>query len=530
MGIATAIKTRRGGGWRSQVASSLAALGAAGILMTGCSDESVSPAAPSAVTAVVSEPTASAAANGIVTPSGGGLPEPGRAQAAPDAEPVVGMEADTADTLLVRVRLFFVGGPISLFGGGEAGGNWIRQGVVRSGRRVRWPTVLLSSATDGGLPLVLARFVRGLSTHQGSGCPRRLQDRRNCSQVSPRAGGLTHRVADQMPTGPLDEPATSTARRVAAATWMMSSTTVASRAYAVVPANRGGRDGHAAAHLDQVALRQQVQRGIEPMRAVVTAPRAGQTHNLHRAGGRFGVAFVLARLGALDTAGVLGRTSSLFRAALVAMSLQELAYQILAPPVQFPFEFALAHLPRFAGREDRLWHPRRQHRPLRTGLALGRSMQGTPVPQPRRMYVAGILSSQPSQACLPSHGTVPERRVNVQKGARLRGTDRRCSAPFRGVGRGRRKDAGTRWLGCWPPEMSTGETHPRAKRPMNRAKTPRRRRAAPFSSRLRSSSDVAAGRERCQTNLRAETSVSGIGVDLSNGTGQSDLFADESAM
>ena len=88
------------------------------------------------------------------------------------------------------------------------------------------------------------------------------------------------------------------------------------------------------------------------MQAVVTAPRAAQTHNLHRAGGRFGVAFVLARLRALDTAGVLGRTSSLFRAALVAMSLQELAYQILAPPVQFPFEFALAHLPGFAGREE----------------------------------------------------------------------------------------------------------------------------------------------------------------------------------
>ena len=29
--------------------------------------------------------------------------------------------------------LFFVGGPISLSGGGEAGGNWIRQGLVRSG-------------------------------------------------------------------------------------------------------------------------------------------------------------------------------------------------------------------------------------------------------------------------------------------------------------------------------------------------------------------------------------------------------------
>ena len=64
------------------------------------------------------------------------------------------------------------------------------------------------------------------------------------------------------------------------------------------------------------------------------------------------MAFVLVRLRALDTAGVLGRTSSLFRAALVAMSLQELAYQILAPPVQFPFEFALAHLPGFAGREE----------------------------------------------------------------------------------------------------------------------------------------------------------------------------------
>ena len=120
----------------------------------------------------------------------------------------------------------------------------------------------------------------------------------------------------------------------------------------------------------------------------------------------------------------------------------------------------------------------RQHRPLRTGLAAGDRCKGRRFGA-RRMYVPGILSSQPSQACLPSHGTVPERRVNVQKGARLRGTDRRCSAPFRGSA-GRRKDAGTRWLGCCPPEMSTGETHPRAKRPMNRAKTPLRRRAAPI--------------------------------------------------
>ena len=38
------------------------------------------------------------------------------------------------DPIFNWVRLFFVGGPISLSGGGEAGGNWIRQGVVRSGR------------------------------------------------------------------------------------------------------------------------------------------------------------------------------------------------------------------------------------------------------------------------------------------------------------------------------------------------------------------------------------------------------------
>ena len=116
----------------------------------------------------------------------------------------------------------------------------------------------------------------------------------------------------------------------------------------------------------------------------------------------------------------------------------------------------------------RLWHPRRQHRPLRTGLGSGDRCKGRRFAA-RRMYVPGILSSQPSQVCLPSHGTVPERRANVQKGARPRGTDRRCSVPFRGSA-GRRKDAGTRWLGCCPPERSTGETHPRAKRPMNRAK------------------------------------------------------------
>ncbi len=74
-----------------------------------------------------------------------------------------------------------------------------RRGEER--QRVRWPTVLLSSATDGGLPLVLARFVRGLSTHQDSGCLRRLRTAATAAKCH-RAPVDSHRVADQMPTGP----------------------------------------------------------------------------------------------------------------------------------------------------------------------------------------------------------------------------------------------------------------------------------------------------------------------------------------
>ena len=51
-------------------------------------------------------------------------------------------------------------------------------------------------------------------------------------------GGLRTASRGRHADRPFDEPATSTARRIAAATWMMSSTTVASRAYAVVPARR----------------------------------------------------------------------------------------------------------------------------------------------------------------------------------------------------------------------------------------------------------------------------------------------------
>ena len=123
----------------------------------------------------------------------------------------------------------------------------------RGEERRRVPTVLLSSATDGGLPLVLARFVRGLR-HQGSGCPRRLRTAAT-AQVSPRAGRLPSGRGPNADR-PFDEPATSTARRVAAATWMMSSTTVASRAYAVVPAMNRIFPQQGALGVDQVELGQ----------------------------------------------------------------------------------------------------------------------------------------------------------------------------------------------------------------------------------------------------------------------------------
>ena len=67
--------------------------------------------------------------------------------------------------------------------------------------------------------------------------PAAAENRRNCSQVSPCAGRLPSGRGPNADR-PFDEPTTSTARRAAAATWMMSSTTVASRAYAVVPARR----------------------------------------------------------------------------------------------------------------------------------------------------------------------------------------------------------------------------------------------------------------------------------------------------
>ena len=63
------------------------------------------------------------------------------------------------------------------------------------------------------------------------------------------------------------------------------------------------------------------------------------------------MALVQAPLRALDIISPLDRTGGLLRAASIAVSLQELAYQFLAPSVQLPFEVALAHLLSFARTE-----------------------------------------------------------------------------------------------------------------------------------------------------------------------------------
>ena len=55
----------------------------------------------------------------------------------------------------------------------------------------------------GGFPLVLARFVEGLSTHQSAGCPWRLEDRQSRGFQGVRGGAreavamLTRRIPNK---------------------------------------------------------------------------------------------------------------------------------------------------------------------------------------------------------------------------------------------------------------------------------------------------------------------------------------------
>ena len=197
------------------------------------------------------------------------------------------------------------------------------------------------------------------------------------------------------------------------------------------------------------------------------------------------MAIVLAPRRALDTTGVLGRTGNLSRAALVVMSLQELAYQLLAPPVQFPFEFALAHLPGFVGGEEGFG--------IRED-SIGRCARGRAREIDARDAGSRLwhVESTSLESCRQSHHrSVPLPMEPYQNAARMSRRERARGGQTDGIRyrfEARLAAGKTRvraGLVAVPPELSTGETHPRAKRPMNRAKTSLRRRAAPIPPQAR---------------------------------------------
>ncbi len=355
------------------------------------------------------------------------------------SSPCAAAGSAAASRISGRVRLFFVGGRISLCGG-EAGGNrnpsrrgegaaegtgdrWYlcrqrRLGVFRWYSRAWWKVSVRinAPAARGGLRTVAT----AAKCHRGPG---RLPSGRGPN-------------ADR----PFNELATSTAPRIAAATWIMSSTTVASRAYAVVPAKRS-RWSRGGAYRPRSApaagsARHRADAGRRDRAARSPDPQPASCRRSFRRGYRARAAPSTRhhwhpRPDRRPVPGCVGR--DVLAGACVPTS---------GPAGAVPVRVRSRSSAGLRWRRGRLWHPRRQHRPLHTGPGSGDRCGGRRfAPVARRIYVPGILSSQPSQVCLPAHGTVPERRANVQKGARLRGTDRRCSAPFRGSA-GRRKDAG----------------------------------------------------------------------------------------
>ena len=99
------------------------------------------------------------------------------------------------------------------------------------------------------------------------------------------------------------------------------------------------------------------------------------------------MALVQAPLRALDIISPLDRTGGLLRAASIAVSLQELAYQFLAPSVQLPFEVALAHLLSFARTEKGFGlseggHGRRMGRLVGRNGAVGHGSHRSTLPPP----------------------------------------------------------------------------------------------------------------------------------------------------
>ena len=212
---------------------------------------------------------------------------------------------------------------------------------------------------------------------------------------------------------PFDEPATSTARRIAAATWMMSSTTVASRAYAVVPARRS-RCSRGASRTSSAPAAGSARHRADAGRGAARSPDA-QPASCRRS---FPCDFRARtapstrhrpRPDRQSLPGCVGRD-------VLAGACVPTPGPAGAVPVRVRSRSSVG----LRWRRGRLWHPRRQHRPPRPGDRCGGRRFAALA---RRLYVLGILSPQPSQIPLP--------KPPYQNAARMSRRERACGGPAR---------------------------------------------------------------------------------------------------
>ena len=133
--------------------------------------------------------------------------------------------------------------------------------------------------------------------------------------------------------------------------------------------------------------------------------RVAHALDRHGAEGRLDAAFVHAPLRALDTVGPRDRTGGLPRTALFEVPLQELAHQLLPPPLQLPFEVALAHLLCFARRK--------------VGFGLGEGGLGRRI----RRRGGGSGDNGSHRSTLPQPLLrIPDHRIDQDRLGRLTGT------------------------------------------------------------------------------------------------------------
>ena len=227
--------------------------------------------------------------------------------------------------------------------------------------------------------------------------------------------------------------------------------------------------------------------------------------------------------------GPLDRTGGLPWAALLEVPLQELVHQLLAPPVQLPFEVALTHLPGFARTEEGFGLCEGGRRRIRHLVgesgAVGDGSHRSTLPQPPlriaglqppirapppQQLAHGARQLHPAQArtgphnlaaqhhLLHAEGTSrePRRRCGDRRGISLPTTPYQNAARMssRGAGgeRPKRPGAATIRPGCLPEKRRVGavpaQIDPKGivrehKTPMNRRKSALRRRAAPIGDR-----------------------------------------------